>query len=187
MDTGLGDIIEAWRTREGNVRRWSIHSFLNIHTSGLIQEPLSRLPTSSPARLQNTLHKFSLWLTSQTVDHSPRLAQLAVQSLATRIHQKALERLVQTYKWFCEEVKRPENRYEAAATLLGSERPFGQVHLLYQIFGIEEAEAEADSENGSEDDDEDDGDGDGEDEEDEEREEDEDEDGEDEVRHGQFR
>jgi hypothetical protein len=38
----------------------------------------------------------------------------------------------------CEEVKKPENKYEAASTLLGSERPFGQVHLLWQIFGLEE-------------------------------------------------
>ncbi|KAH8107098.1 oligomeric complex COG6 [Cristinia sonorae] len=137
MDTGLGEIIEAWKAREGN-------------------EPLSRLPTSSPARLQNVLHKFSLWLGGHTIDHSPRLAQLTVQSLSTHIHQKALERLVKTYKWFCEEVKRPENRYEAAATLLGSERPFGQVHLLYQIFGIEEVESESEGEDeGGDEDDED--------------------------------
>ena len=37
----------------------------------------------------------------------------------------------------CAEVKKPENKYEAAATLLGSERPFGQVHLLWKIFGLE--------------------------------------------------
>jgi hypothetical protein len=42
------------------------------------------------------------------------------------------------YQLVCEEVKKPENRYEAASTLLGSERPFGQVHLLWQIFGLEE-------------------------------------------------
>ena len=40
----------------------------------------------------------------------------------------------------CEKVKKPENKYEAASTLLGSERPFGQVHLLWQIFGLEEEE-----------------------------------------------
>ena len=44
----------------------------------------------------------------------------------------------------CEEVKKPENKYEAASTLLGSERPFGQVHLLWQIFGLEEEEVETD-------------------------------------------
>ena len=38
----------------------------------------------------------------------------------------------------CEEVKKPGNKYEAASTLLGSERPFGQIHLLWQIFGLEE-------------------------------------------------
>ncbi|KAJ7919033.1 oligomeric complex COG6-domain-containing protein [Mycena leptocephala] len=36
------------------------------------------------------------------------------------------------------QVKKPENKYEAASTLLGSERPFGQVNLLWQIFGLEE-------------------------------------------------
>ena len=46
----------------------------------------------------------------------------------------------------CEEVKKPENKYEAASTLLGSERPFGQVHLLWQIFGLEEEGVEAEDE-----------------------------------------
>ena len=68
--------------------------------------------------------------------HSERLAQLTTQSLHTRIHQGALERLAETYRRLCEEVRRPENRYEAAATLLGSERPFGQMHLLTQILGL---------------------------------------------------
>ena len=40
----------------------------------------------------------------------------------------------------CEEVKKPGNKYEAASTLLGSERRFGQVHLLWHIFGLEEEE-----------------------------------------------
>jgi len=42
----------------------------------------------------------------------------------------------------CAEVKKPENKYEAGATLLGSERPFGQVHLLWKIFGLEGEEIE---------------------------------------------
>ncbi|EKM55271.1 uncharacterized protein PHACADRAFT_143387, partial [Phanerochaete carnosa HHB-10118-sp] len=120
-DSGLGDIINAWRTRRGN-------------------EPLSHLPSASTTRLQAALHKFSAWLTSNTVDHPPRLAQLTVQSVASKVHRAALTRLVKTYRYLCEEVKKPENRYEAAATVLGSERPFGQVHLLWQIFGIEEGE-----------------------------------------------
>ena len=89
-----------------------------------------------------------MWLTSNTVDHPPRLAQLSTQSLATRIHRAALVRVVKTYQYFCEEVKNPENKYEAAATLLGSQRPFGQVHLLWQIFGIEEENIESEIEGG---------------------------------------
>jgi hypothetical protein len=69
--------------------------------------------------------------------HSPRLAQLIVQKLHSQIHQEALARLAKAYRMICAEVKRPENRYEAGATLLGSERPFGQVHLLWKIFGLE--------------------------------------------------
>ena len=44
----------------------------------------------------------------------------------------------------CEKVKKPENKHEAASTLLRSERPFGQVHLLWQIFGLDEEEVESD-------------------------------------------
>lgn len=122
-DSGLGDIIEAWKLRKGN-------------------EPLSRLPAASASKLQASLHKFSVWLAGVTVDQPPRLAQFTAQALATRVHHAALARLVHTYRSICEEVKKPENRYEAAATLLGSERPFGQVHLLWQIFGIEETDEE---------------------------------------------
>ena len=69
---------------------------------------------------------------------SRRLGLLTVQSVAARVHQAALERVAETYERICEEVKKPENRYEAGATLLGSERPFGQVRLLWQIFGLQE-------------------------------------------------
>jgi len=46
-------------------------------------------------------------------------------------------------------VRHPRARYEAGSVLLGRERPFGQVALLWQIFGLEE-----DEEQGSEDSDE---------------------------------
>ena len=72
---------------------------------------------------------------------SGRLSHLTLQRYHAKIHQAALERVARAYKSICEHVKSPENRYEAAATLLGSERPFGQVHLLYHIFGLEEAPA----------------------------------------------
>ena len=76
------------------------------------------------------------------VVHSSRLSQLTVQKLQSKIHHDALVRLAKTYQMICEEVKKPENKYEAASTLLGSERPFGQVHLLWQIFGLEEEEVQ---------------------------------------------
>jgi hypothetical protein len=37
-------------------------------------------------------------------------------------------------------VREPRSRYEAAATLLGAERPFGSVEVLWQIFGIDDSE-----------------------------------------------
>jgi len=100
-------------------------------------EPLSRLPATQAPRLQAALRTFSLWLSGPGVVDSPRLSQLTVQSLASRVHQAALQRLAKAYQRLCEEVRKPENKYEAAATLLGGERPFGQVHLLWQIFGLQ--------------------------------------------------
>ena len=69
--------------------------------------------------------------------HSARLAQLTMQRYHTQIHQAALERVARAYRIICEHVRNPENKYEAASTLLGGEKPFGQVHLLWQIFGLE--------------------------------------------------
>ncbi|KAI0664758.1 oligomeric complex COG6 [Cubamyces menziesii] len=100
--------------------------------------PLSHAPAGEPAALQGALHRFSDWLSGQEVVQSRRLGLLTVQSVAARVHQAALERVAETYERICEEVKKPENRYEAGATLLGSERPFGQVRLLWQIFGLQE-------------------------------------------------
>ncbi|KAI9065410.1 oligomeric complex COG6 [Trametes sanguinea] len=99
--------------------------------------PLSHVPAGEPAALQAALRRFSDWLSGAEVVQSRRLGLLTVQSVATRVQQAALERVAETYERICEEVKRPENKYEAAATLLGSERPFGQVRLLWQIFGLE--------------------------------------------------
>lgn len=102
------------------------------------QEPLSRIPAAEPVVLQRALRRFSEWLSGLEVVQSPRLSQLTVQSLHTRVHRAALQRLASTYERLCEEVKKAENKYEAGSTLLGSERPFGQVRLLWQIFGLEE-------------------------------------------------
>lgn len=50
----------------------------------------------------------------------------------------SLARVTKAYAQLCEEVRKPENRYEAASTLLGMERPFGQAGVLWAIFGLEE-------------------------------------------------
>lgn len=114
------------------------------------QEPLSRVPATQPSDLQQALHHFSVWLSGLEVVQSPRLAQLTVQRMHAKIHQEALARLAKTYKTICEEIKKPENRYEAASTLLGRERPFGQVHLLWQVFGLEEEDYDDEEESDEE-------------------------------------
>ena len=86
-----------------------------------------------------SLHVFSTWLSSLEVVQSSRLAQLTVQKLQSKIHHDALVRLAMTYQMICEDVKKPENKYEAASTSLGSER-LDQVHWLWRIFGLEEEE-----------------------------------------------
>jgi hypothetical protein len=111
-----------------------------------LQEPLSHIPATQPAQLLASLSKFSTWLSGLEVVQSPRLARLTHQRLNFQIHHAALARLAKTYETLCEEVKKPENKYEAASTLLGSERPFGQVHLLWQIFGLQEDEVEESTE-----------------------------------------
>ncbi|PFH46076.1 hypothetical protein AMATHDRAFT_8263 [Amanita thiersii Skay4041] len=72
------------------------------------------------------------------------------QSYPLVIHHAALERMARSYGRICDAVRRGENRYEAASTVLGSQRPFGQVRLLWQIFGLEEEEEEEEGKEGSE-------------------------------------
>ncbi|KAI8989800.1 oligomeric complex COG6 [Trametes punicea] len=130
-DAGLAEVAAACETRSE-------------------QGPLSHVPAAEPASLQRALGRFSEWLSGAEVVQSRRLGRLAVQSVAGRVQQAALERVAATYERICEEVRRPENKYEAGATLLGSERPFGQVRLLWQIFGLEgRGEGEGEGEAGS--------------------------------------
>lgn len=119
VDAGISRVADTCTTRQTN-------------------EPLSHIPSTLPSELQAALGNFSLWLSGPEVVQSHRLSQLTVQRLHTQIHHAALERMARAYQKICEEVKKPENKYEAALTLLGSERPFGQVHLLWQIFGLDE-------------------------------------------------
>ncbi|KAI0822772.1 oligomeric complex COG6 [Trametes gibbosa] len=118
-DAGLAEVAAACDARRSN-------------------EPLSHVAAAEPAALQSALRRFSEWLSGPEVVQSRRLGLLTVQSVAARVHEAALERVAETYSRVCEEVKRPENKYEAGATVLGSERPFGQVRLLWQIFGLQE-------------------------------------------------
>ena len=106
-----------------------------------IQDPLPHLVPAQ--QLQPTLARFSQWLSSPEVVHSPRLSALLSPSLHSSIHHVALVRVAKAYSKLCEEVRKPENRYEAASTLLGTERPFGQVGVLWAIFGLEEESDEA--------------------------------------------
>jgi hypothetical protein len=145
-DAGIYRACQTCRHRDSNVMPVSCvsNNLLTVH----YQEPLSRIPSMRPADLQRALKHFSTWLSGLEVLHSPRLSRLVAQKLHERIHQDALRRVVKDYRMLCEEIGKAENKYEAASTLLGSERPFGRVDLLYQIFGLEEEE------NGGDDDDE---------------------------------
>ena len=70
--------------------------------------------------------------------HAPRLAALTAPFLHARVHRAVQRRLGRAYAALCARVRDPRSRYEAAATLLGAERPFGSVAALWQIFGIDE-------------------------------------------------
>jgi hypothetical protein len=125
----------CWHVRLARKAYVLFFGFLDLEFT-MSQDVLSRHPSTESTRLQLSLQKFSLWLSRPELVHTPRLSGLAAQRLHTQILQAALGRLAQAYETVCVEVRRPENRYEAGSTLLGSERPFGQVHLLWQIFGL---------------------------------------------------
>ena len=41
------------------------------------------------------------------------------------------------YGKVCDAVRKSQNRYEFAGTLLGSRRPFGEMRVLWQVLGID--------------------------------------------------
>lgn len=154
-DAGLSEIVEICKTHKPDVSNIRILvKVLNL-TVDPIQELMSRIPATEPAALQRSLRHFSRWLSGADVVASPRLAPLTMPLMHAAVHQQALARLARAYQLLCDEVRNPRNRYEAASTLLGSERPFGQVHLLWQVFGLEEVE-DAGEEESEEDEDEED-------------------------------
>lgn len=87
-----------------------------------------------PARL-------AAWLSTPDVVQPARLAPLFDRRLAEHVHRAALRTLVASYERICAEVRKPANKYEAANTILGAQRPFGSLQALRQILGIEEEEA----------------------------------------------
>ena len=106
-------------------------------------EPLSHIGALQPQQLTLALRAFSAWLSSPDVVHPPRLLPLLDRRLAERIHHAALRQLVNAYARLCTAVRAPENRYEAANTILGAQRPFGSLPALRQILGVEEEEEKA--------------------------------------------
>ena len=98
-----------------------------------------------PRKLAESLHVFSQWLSSHDAVSSPRLSQLDDQRLAGRVHREALSSIAAAYEKICAEVRKPESRYEAANTILGSERPFGSLNALRQILGLSEGTIKVES------------------------------------------
>ena len=105
----------------------------------MVQTPLSRLPATGPEVLAKAIGKFFLWLSTDVIS-SPHLFSLSSSLLAGHVHRGALRRLVCAYSALCEEVRTESarGRYVSGSVVLGRERPFGQVELLRQIFGLEE-------------------------------------------------
>ena len=60
-----------------------------------------------------------------------------VPRLATLIHRSELKRIGTAYSRVCDEVRKSENKYEFAMTLLASQRPFGQMNVLWQVLGVQ--------------------------------------------------
>lgn len=99
---------------------------------------MSHIGTMQPQQLGLALRAFAAWLSSPDVVHPPRLSPLLDRRLAERVHRAALRSLLGAYERLCSEVRRPENKYEAANTILGGQRPFGSLPALRQILGIED-------------------------------------------------
>lgn len=146
-------LLEVWKTCKNpptNVR-FPIRIFRHRgNASAISQEPLSRFPATQPSALRSALHIFALWLQSPEVVHSSRLSHLTSQRLHNQIHKDALKRVVKAYEAICEAVLKAESKYEAGATLLGGERPFGRGDLLRSVFGIEDDESEEEEEESEE-------------------------------------
>ncbi|KAI5122053.1 hypothetical protein M0805_006037 [Coniferiporia weirii] len=118
------------------LRNTSLAECLNICTSNP-SEPISHIGVMQPQPLGLVLRAFAAWLSTPDVVQPSRLEPLLDRRLAERVHRAALRALVSAYDRICAEVRKPANRYEAANTILGSQRPFGNLSALRQILGID--------------------------------------------------
>ncbi|KAG9015159.1 Golgi transport complex subunit 6 [Tulasnella sp. JGI-2019a] len=122
-----------------------------LHGSGLkplidaidtkpVDTPLSRLPNASSQAVSTALTQFDTFLSNLDVSSSPRLSLMSVPRLASSIHGDAIKRIGVAYGRVCDAVRKPENKYEFAGTLLGSRRPFGDMRVLWQVLGVDEVD-----------------------------------------------
>lgn len=65
---------------------------------------------------------------------------MSVPRLASSIHSDAVQKIGLAYGRVCDAVRKPDNKYEFAGTLLGSRRPFGDMRVLWQVLGVDEGE-----------------------------------------------
>jgi hypothetical protein len=153
-DSGLHDAVRAYQHTAPDVRPLPM-TYTHTETifSG-VQEPLSLVPTCTPAALRGGLSAFAHWLAWIDAVHAPRLAAFTAPFLHERVHRAVQRRLGRAYATLCARVRDPRARYEATATLLGMERPFGSVAPLWQFFGIDGEGGEEDSYDKDDDDDE---------------------------------
>ncbi|KAF8267909.1 oligomeric complex COG6-domain-containing protein [Lactarius quietus] len=143
-DSGLHDAVRACENTAPDVRPVLLLTPSLSHTEPA-QVPLSLVPACTPSALRAALSAFAHWLASLDAVHAPRLAALTAPFLHARVHRAVQRRLGRAYAALCARVRDSSSRYEAAATLLGAERPFGSVGALWQIFGIDEEGGEEDA------------------------------------------
>ncbi|KAH7102798.1 oligomeric complex COG6 [Auriculariales sp. MPI-PUGE-AT-0066] len=105
----------------------------NALTNSKPDEPLAHNVAASPQNLTTALRAFDRFLGTLDVASSPLLALLSVGHV---VHRGALAHVAQAYERLCEAVRDTNNRYEFASTLLGGQRPFGQMGVLWQVLGI---------------------------------------------------
>ena len=138
-ESGLWSILNAIDSQPEGVSYAVMALPFCTHPS-VAKTPLSRLPPASSQAVSSALGEFDRFLSTLDVSSSPRLGSLTVSRLASSIHSDAIHKIGLAYNRVCDAVRKPENRYEFAGTLLGSRRPFGDMRVLWQVLGIDDSE-----------------------------------------------